>query len=291
MACCGVFSYRHELLFGDKARGSVAGHEIKILPSVRDSQYISPKIGMKRQSFTNFPSQRFNTLLTCYSLMFKSIGQTLSGHKQIVIAAIAVSGMLLYAFPAQQLAVAQTLDNDQNLAQRIVQDTEQRIDQDQDQDQTQDIDQDLTQSNEANIDQSEENNQANIIETGDNTASTTQTADENVVSARGGDADSWSKAHKGDSSASSEGGDAEAAVENEAVTIQDSSADNNVLVNENTFGDDVALVDQDNTADQTAVNVGVQEQDQDATNLDFDFATQYGFQCRADLSIQSAAFC
>lgn len=231
--------------------------------------------------------------------MFKSIGQTLSGHKQMVIAAIAVSGMLL-AFPAQQLASAQVdIRNPQDLAQDIVQDTEQSIDQDQDQDQ--DLDQEATneldQSNEANIDQSEENNQANVIETGDNTASTTQTADENIVSASGGDAgaDSWAKAHKGDAKASSdaEGGDAEAAVENEATTIQDSSADHNVLVNENTFGDDVALVDQDNTADQTAVNVGLQEQDQDqdATNLDFDFASQYGIQCRADLSIQSAAFC
>jgi len=57
-------------------------------------------------------------------------------NTQIVIAAIAVSGMLLYAFPAQQFASAatiaipdgeETINQDQDLAQRIVDDTDQRI--------------------------------------------------------------------------------------------------------------------------------------------------------------------
>src|ERR671923_213865 len=70
------------------------------------------------------------------------------------------------------------------------------------------------------------------------------------------------------------------------TTIQDSSADDNILANENTFGDDLALIDQDNLADQDAANVGIQDQDltqdqvqdQFATNFNFDFDFQYGFQ-------------
>jgi hypothetical protein len=54
----------------------------------------------------------------------------------------------------------------------------------------------------------------------------------------------------------------------------------------NEFGDDDTIVDEDNLADQNAVNVGVQEQEatqdidqvQDATNFNFDFDFQYGFQ-------------
>jgi hypothetical protein len=55
-----------------------------------------------------------------------------------------------------------------------------------------------------------------------------------------------------------------------------SSADGNVLDNNNEFGDDVPVIDQDNTADQDALNVGIQTQDQDqdltqeAANIDVD---------------------
>ena len=64
------------------------------------------------------------------------------------------------------------------------------------------------------------------------------------------------------------------------------AGDNNVLTNDNEFGVDDTLVDQDNLADQDAVNVGVQEQDltqdieqdQDAANVNIDFDFQYGFQ-------------
>ena len=227
-------------------------------------------------------------------------------NKQIVIAAIAVSAMLVYAFPAQQLASAQfeeTIDQDQNLAQRIVDETDQRIRQNQAQDQEQSIDQDLTQSNEANIDQSEVNNQANVIDTGDNTATTTQIGDNDAIGnaveaeAEGGsggsggsaschDCDKHHDDHKCDSCSSSggSGGDAaaEAAIEqdvdNEATTTQDSSADDNVQANENTFGNDAAVVDQDNTATQAAVNVGIQAQAQEATNEDVN--VQYGTQAQ-----------
>jgi hypothetical protein len=75
-----------------------------------------------------------------------------------------------------------------------------------------------------------------------------------------------------------------------ATVIQDSSANGNVLSNENTFGDDVAIVDQDNIADQDAANVGIQTQDldqtidqiQDAANVNVDFDFQYGFQLDED---------
>src|SRR5919106_1163725 len=115
--------------------------------------------------------------------MSESVKQRMSRHKHIVIAAIAVSAMLMYAIPAQQAAIAQvTNDPDQDLAQSIVDETNQNIDQDQDQDQDIDQEQDqeveaeneADQSNEANVDQSEENNQANVISTGDNDATTTQ---------------------------------------------------------------------------------------------------------------------
>jgi hypothetical protein len=236
--------------------------------------------------------------------MFESVGRTMTTHKQIIIAAIAVSGMLLYAFPAQQLASATNmmepspsleLENepefgDQDLAQRLVDETRQRIDQDADQRQSQEADQEveaeneLEQTNEAEVDQEETNNQANVIETGDNTATTTQIADNDAIGnalaseAEGGSGGDVKKPK--DSYVDSSGGDAESSSslevssEQEAATAQDSSADDNVLVNENTFGDDVAIVDQDNTATQTATAVGIQTQEQDqdlnqyATNVD-----------------------
>jgi hypothetical protein len=239
--------------------------------------------------------------------MFESLGRTMTTTKALVIAAVAVSGMLLYAFPVQQLASAQdfseNIDQAQDLTQRIRDDTDQRIRQAQEQDQNQEIEQELEQSNEANIDQSEENNQANVIDTGDNTATTTQIGDNDAIGnaveaeAEGGSGGSGGsschdcdKHDHCDSCTSSSGGSggsggdaaAEAEidqeVENEAETNQDSSADNNVQVNENTFGNDVALVDQDNVADQTAVNVGLQFQNQEATNEDVN--VQYGTQAQ-----------
>jgi hypothetical protein len=71
-------------------------------------------------------------------------------------------------------------------------------------------------------------------------------------------------------------------VDNDATTVQDSSADDNELTNDNEFGDDVAVVDQDNDAEQDALNLGFQDQDadidQDATQSDDDINFQYGFQ-------------
>jgi len=232
--------------------------------------------------------------------MFESQGRAMTTHKHIVIATIAATAMLLlYAVPTQNLAVATfdpELENepefgDQDLAQDLVDRTRQTIDQDaeqsQEQEQEVEAENELEQSNEATVEQNEENNQANVIDTGDNTATTTATAtndaDNNALSAEseGGDADAktivkktkdkvWGGSATGGSS------EAEASIEQEseatATTVQDSSADDNTQTNVNTFGDDVAVVDQDNTATQTATAVGLQTADQDlnqyATNVD-----------------------
>jgi hypothetical protein len=234
--------------------------------------------------------------------MFESVGRTMTTNKQIIIAAIAVSGMLLYAFPAQQLASATNmvepspsleLENepefgDQDLAQRLVDETNQEIDQDADQRQTarQDVEaeNELEQTNEAEVDQEETNNQANVIDTGDNTATTTLLADNDAIGnalaseAEGGDGGDGKNKKSDYSSSGGSGGAAEASSElevsseQEASTTQDSSADDNTQTNVNRFGDDVAVIDQDNTATQTATAVGVQTQEQDlnqyATNVD-----------------------
>ena len=232
--------------------------------------------------------------------MFESQGRTMTRHK-IVIATIAVSAMLLYALPAQNLASAsEEIENepefgDQDLAQRLVDETRQRIDQDADIRQTQEQDKEveaeneLEQSNEAEVSQDETNEQSNAIVTGDNTATATQIGDNDVVGSalaaeatggEGGDVIIKHKPKDDHSYSGGSGGSAEASssieqeVDNEFSAEQDSSANDNILVNENEFGDDIAVVDQDNVAEQTAVAVGVQTAEQDAdinqyaTNVD-----------------------
>ena len=227
----------------------------------------------------------------------------MSSIKQIAIAAIVVSGILLYVVPVQQLATAQPLIDADEFTQTIEDEVEQEIEQEaeqeaeQEQEQEQSNEQSAEQSNEATVSQDETNEQANAIVTGDNTASTTQVGDNDAIGneveaeSEGGDSgDAKAKKYSKASSEGGAGGDAVAALEqsvsNEATTIQDSSADDNILSNENTFGDDVAIVDQDNIADQDALNVGIQDQDltqditqdQDAANVNVDFDFQYGFQ-------------
>jgi hypothetical protein len=227
----------------------------------------------------------------------------MSSIKQIAIAAIVVSGILLWVGPGQQLAAtAQLIDADeftQTIEDEVEQEIEQEAEQEaeQDQDQTQSNEQSAEQSNEASVSQDETNEQANAIVTGDNTASTTQVGDNDAVGneveaeSEGGDSgDAKAKKHSKASSEGGDGGDASASlnqdVTNVATVIQDSSANGNVLSNENTFGDDVAIVDQDNIADQDAANVGIQDQDltqtidqiQDAANVNIDFDFQYGLQ-------------
>src|ERR687895_1738532 len=221
---------------------------------------------------------------------------------------LALSILAVLAVPSGLIQTTLAQDEEENtLAQSIVDRTFQEIEQEgeqeaeQEQDQTQSNEQSAEQSNTADVSQDETNDQANVLDTGDNTASTTQLGDndavDNKVQAESEGGDSGDAKAKKYSKAESTGGDAGDAsadlsqnVDNEATTIQDSSANGNVLANENTFGDDLALIDQDNLADQDAANVGVQDQDltqdqvqdQFATNFNFDFDFQYGFQLDND---------
>jgi hypothetical protein len=203
----------------------------------------------------------------------------------------------------QQTALAQPVIDADILIQETRDEVEQEIEQEaeqeaeQDQEQEQENEQSADQSNAADVSQDESNEQANVIETGDNTASTTQVGDndavDNEVEAESEGGDSGDAEAEKDSEASSTGGESgnaeaelEQGVSNEAITIQDSSADNNILANENQFGDDIALIDQENIADQDALNVGVQDQDltqtidqiQEAANLNVDRDVQIGIQ-------------
>ncbi len=50
-------------------------------------------------------------------------------------------------------------------------------------------------------------------------------------------------------------------IDETATSVQDSSADDNVLEDSNEFGDDGAAIEQDNTEEQDAANLGLQDQD------------------------------
>jgi hypothetical protein len=104
---------------------------------------------------------------------------------------LALSILVVLAVPSGllQAAIAQDLTVEDNLAQRIVYRTFQEI--------TQDPIQEQTQSNTADVSQDETTSQANVLETGENTASTRQVGDNDCkkceVEAKGGDAKSKKK--------------------------------------------------------------------------------------------------
>ena len=219
----------------------------------------------------------------------------------LLVLVVPSGGWVLQSTLAQVDVDADTLIQEtcDEVEQEIEQEAEQEAEQDQEQEQ--ENEQSAEQSNEATVSQDETNEQANAIVTGDNTASTTQVGDNDAIGneveaeSEGGDSgDAEAKKYSKASSEGGAGGDATAALEqsvsNEATTIQDSSADDNILSNENTFGDDVAIVDQDNLADQDAANIGIQDQDltqtidqvQDAVNANIDFDFIYGFQVDED---------
>jgi hypothetical protein len=218
---------------------------------------------------------------------------------------LALSILTVLAVPSGvlQAAVAQVLTEDDTIAQRIIDRTFQGIaqepiqDTEQTQDQAQENNQSQNQSNTADVSHDESNSQANVLDTGDNTASTTQagdnTAEDNKVQAESEGGNSGDAKDKKDSEASTSGGDSGDAsaslnqtVDNEATTVQDSSADNNVLDNNNQFGDDVALIDQDTLAEEDTLNVGLQDETAEATqdsaqeadNFNFDVNVQVGLQ-------------
>jgi hypothetical protein len=225
--------------------------------------------------------QLFNTLLTGYSLMFESITEAILRHKQVVIAAIAITALAGYVVPLNQLAAAQLGGDDSttNLEDFIAQEGTATATGDQD----------------ARI--TAPNTQTNAIVTGDAIASQTNTATStaNAASAAfGGDAiggdggnacddcnkpkkHDWNKGHDGkkhdkkNDCCGSDGGNGGFAIGGDAtsradaaasstvrdnVNVADTSADDNTQTNNNNQHFDQDL-DQDVDADV----------DQDATQI------------------------
>jgi hypothetical protein len=192
--------------------------------------------------------QPFNTLLTGYSLMYESITEAILRHKQIVIAAIAVTALAGYVVPLNQFAVAQVGGEEDaftTLEDFIAQDGTATATGDQD----------------ATI--TAPNTQTNAIVTGDaratqtNTATSTSTASSSAVggSAEGGEGGdgcgncdkkdskkrSWSDGGSNDGDGGNAiGGDAFSAAQsgssvsvNNNVNVADTSADGNTQTNNN----------------------------------------------------------
>jgi hypothetical protein len=88
------------------------------------------------------------------------------------------------------------------------------------------------------------------------------------------------------SSPSSSSSLADEIIDETATSVQDSSANDNVLEDNNAFGDEDAAIEQDNEEDQDAANVGLQDEDvtqeqdqtQDAANTNVDSDVQVGEQ-------------
>src|SRR5919106_5067750 len=160
---------------------------------------------------------------------------------------LALSILAVLAVPSGLIQTTLAQDEEENtLAQSIVDRTFQEIEQEgeqgaeQEQEQDQSNDQSAEQSNTADVSQDETNDQANVLDTGDNTASTTQVGDNdavgNKIKAQSEGGDSGAAKAKKHSEASTSGGDSGDAspdlsqnVNNTATTIQDSSADDNIL--------------------------------------------------------------
>ena len=220
-------------------------------------------------------------------------------HKQIVFAAIAVTALMglivpLSAVPAANAQVDAGSIVDGALD-AVFGDDEEAAAGDGDGDggasgdDSQNIDQDA--SNEAEVEQEveqsadETNNQANVIETGDNDATVAQSNDDQRVeaaaAAESGDAEAeaedednykHSKDHSSDTDTTTADADSIASAvatatgtqTNTATVDQDSSADDNVQVNENEFGDDtlvaVPISDIDQTAENRAINLDLDDE-------------------------------
>jgi cytoskeletal protein RodZ len=137
-----------------------------------------------------------------------------------VSVALALFTLMVFVVPSGVLqgALAQIDVDADTLIQETFDEVEQEIEQEgeqdaeQEQDQTQSNEQSADQSNTADVSQDETNDQANVLSTGDNTASTTQVGDndavDNKVKAQSEGGDSGDAKAKKYSKASSEGGDA-----------------------------------------------------------------------------------
>lgn len=223
-------------------------------------------------------------------------------HKQIVFAAIAVTALMGLIVPLTAVQAAQAQVDTQGIIDDAIAGvfgdgdggddggddggTEQGDD-------SQNLEQ--TAENEAEVeneidqenDQSQENNQANVIETGPNTATVSQSNSEQSVAAaadaESGDAEAEAededhnkgkKSHYAYSDSTTADADSIATAtaeatgiqSNEAAIAQDSSADDNVQVNENEFGDQtntqvaVPITDIDQTAENRGANIDIDEE-------------------------------
>jgi hypothetical protein len=190
--------------------------------------------------------QPFNTLITAYSLMFESI----LSHKQVVLAAIAITALAAYVVPLNQFAVAQ--DGNTNVEDVLAQQGT------------------ATATGEQNPSIDADNTQTNAIVTGDATATQTNTATSSSTArstavggsaegGEGGDAcgdcdrkdgkNSWSDGGSNDGDGGNAiGGNAFSAAQsgssasvNNNVNVADSSADNNDQSNTNTQSFDLDL--------------------------------------------------
>jgi hypothetical protein len=244
--------------------------------------------------------------------MFETVIAAMLKHKQGIFAAIAVTALIGYiAPPAAQFAQAQSLGED--IASDVLDsvfgggDEEEEAatdgstsDDSQSIDQTQEQDQEAEQEVDQESDQSETNIQANDLETGDNTATVTQSndADQTVAAeataaaeslTSGGccdnddDHDKHKKHHSSDSGSDSGGTSSETEAEANAAAEGTQDNDNIAAVDQTSEIHDVDLSNNvafgDDTNEQVAIPIIDQDQtaDQRAANLDLDIDEEYGF--------------
>jgi hypothetical protein len=232
-------------------------------------------------------------------------------HKQGIFAAIAVTALIGYiAPPAAQFAQAQSLgediagdvlrnvfgdgDDGDDGAETETSDDSQSIAQ------TQEQEQEAEQEVDQESDQSETNIQANDLETGDNTATVTQSndADQTVAAEATAAAESLTKGgccdddhhdkhkkhHSSDSGSDPGGTSSETEAEASAAAEGTQDNDNEALVTQTSEIHDVDLSNNvafgDDTNEQVAIPIIDQDQraDQRAANLDLDIDEEYGFQ-------------
>ena len=240
--------------------------------------------------------------------MFETVIAAMLKHKQAVFAAVAVTALIGYIVPPAAQYAQATTSLGESLASETLSsvfgggaeeeaatsddgisgDDNQEIDQTNEQDIEQD--QESTQDQTQSIDQTEAADQDNVIATGENTASVSQSADDNdnkigdTSAASSTVAEVKNKIKKNDADVKtdiSSDASASSSQDNDNTNIanvdQDSSADDNTQTNTFTGGADratnvgVQLSDQD----QRAANLGVNL----AANLDVeeDEDNEYGF--------------
>jgi hypothetical protein len=195
--------------------------------------------------------------------MLHSIIGAVLKHKQLIIIAAAVTGLIGYALPLNQVAQAQSLAQD--IVSRVLGTTGiDNNDEDEEDTTDQSIEQPIDQTNNQEIDQSETNDQSNT-----NTQTQASSVDQDIAQGiRDGDDSTRSSSESGDakkhSSSSSESGD--------AVNANDQEATNNAHVSQQqhqTVTQDNDVEFGDDSAEQNAANIAVPIAD--PTDIDEDY--------------------